>query len=111
MDIIMTVVILLVAVLLILVILIQNSKGGGISSNIGVSNQLFGARKETELIEKRTWQLMGLLAVLCISSGFFFSYEVKTDVPQARKPLTTLDNQMPAMPAPESPSVPAAQPE
>lgn len=108
MDIIMTIVILLVAVLLILVILIQNSKGGGISSNIGVSNQLFGARKETELIEKRTWQLMGLLAVLCISSGFFFSYEVKTDVPQARKPLTTLDNQMPA---PESPSVPAAQPE
>jgi hypothetical protein len=54
---------------------------------------------------------MGLLAVLCISSGFFFSYEVKSDVPQARKPLTTLENQMPAMPAPESPSVPAAQPE
>ena len=32
-------------------------------------------------------------------------------VPQVRKPLTTLENQMPAMPAPESPSVPAAQPE
>lgn len=61
-----------ISVLLILVILIQNAKGGGIASNVGVSNQLFGAKRETEKIESATWWLVGILAMLCILSGFFY---------------------------------------
>jgi len=84
--------IMLVAILLILIVLIQNAKGGGIASNVGVSNQMFGARKETEIVEKRTWQLMGLLAVLCIVSGFFFQYQAPVAQQMGKElPVENLD--------------------
>ncbi len=62
-----------VAALLILVVLVQNSKGGGISSSVGISNQVMGVQRSTENIEKITWGLVSGLAVLCILSGFFFN--------------------------------------
>lgn len=65
-----------VAALLILVVLVQNSKGGGISSSVGISNQVMGVQRSTENVEKITWGLVSGLAVLCILSGFFFN--VKT---------------------------------
>jgi len=68
-----------VSILLVVAVLIQNAKGGGIASNVGISNQLFGARRETELIEKWTWRLMGILAVMCILSGFL--YEKRAEGP------------------------------
>jgi preprotein translocase subunit SecG len=71
-QILLMVAVMAVAILLIGAVLIQNAKGGGIASNIGVSNQLFGARRETELIEKWTWRLVAILGILCILSGFFY---------------------------------------
>lgn len=67
-----TILILLVAILLIGVVLIQNSKGGGLASNIGVSTQMMGVKKTADAVEKATWYLVGLLVVLCIGSGFVF---------------------------------------
>src|SRR5688572_33505436 len=69
-GIILTAVIIIIAVLLILVILIQNSKGGGISSSVGISNQIMGVQRSTENVEKITWVLVSLLAVICIVYGF-----------------------------------------
>jgi preprotein translocase subunit SecG len=79
MQILLIIAIMAVSILLVLAILIQNAKGGGIASNVGVSNQLFGAKRETEVVEKATWYLVATLAILCILSGFF--YKVTPDNP------------------------------
>lgn len=58
----------LVCVLLMAVVLIQNPKGGGIDSTFGGSgaNQMLGAAKSTDFIEKLTWGLAIALFILCI---------------------------------------------
>jgi len=58
----------LIAVLLVAAVLIQNPKGGGVDSTFGGSqaNQMFGAAKSTDFIEKATWILAIALFVLCI---------------------------------------------
>lgn len=64
----LTVVIALICVLLMLVVLIQNPKGGGVDSTFGGqgANQMFGAAKSTDFIEKITWGLAIALFALCI---------------------------------------------
>ncbi len=64
----MTVLIALVSVLLMGAVLIQNPKGGGVDSTFGgnASNQMFGAAKSTDFIEKVTWGLAIALFALCI---------------------------------------------
>jgi len=65
---ILTVFIALVSLLLIAAILIQNPKGGGIDANFGggQAQQLFGAARSTDFVEKATWVLAAALIVLCI---------------------------------------------
>lgn len=64
----MTILIALVSVLLMGAVLIQNPKGGGVDSTFGgaQANQMFGASKSTDFIEKVTWGLAATLFVLCI---------------------------------------------
>jgi preprotein translocase subunit SecG len=63
----LAVLIAIVSVLLIAVILIQNSKGGGIDPNFGgQAQQLFGAARSTDFVEKATWALGATLLILCI---------------------------------------------
>lgn len=64
----LTITIALVCVLLMAVVLIQNPKGGGVDSTFGGqgANQMFGAAKSTDLIEKITWGLAIALFALCI---------------------------------------------
>jgi len=54
--------------LLMAVILIQNPKGGGIDSTFGGqgANQMFGAARSTDFIEKLTWGLAIAMFVLAI---------------------------------------------
>lgn len=68
MQAILTIAIIIVCVLLILVVLVQNSKGGGISSNFSAANQIMGARRGTDFIEKATWTLAILLLVFSLLS-------------------------------------------
>ena len=58
----------IVCLLLMLVVLVQNPKGGGIDSTFGGSqaNQMLGASRSTDVIEKITWGLAAVLFVLCI---------------------------------------------
>ena len=64
----LTILIAMVCILLMAVVLIQNPKGGGVDSTFGGqgANQMFGAAKSTDLIEKITWGLAIALFVLCI---------------------------------------------
>ena len=63
----LTILIALICVLLIAAVLIQNPKGGGVDSTFGgnQANQMFGAAKSTDFIEKATWVLAILLFALC----------------------------------------------
>lgn len=57
----------IVSLLLIGAILIQNPKGGGIDATMGGSaNQMFGATRSADFIEKASWYLGGALLILCI---------------------------------------------
>ena len=58
----------LVCIMLMGVVLIQNPKGGGVDATFGgqASNQIFGAAKSTDFVEKLTWGLAITLFVLCI---------------------------------------------
>ena len=71
----MVVLIALVCVLLMIAILIQNPKGGGVDSTFGgtASNQMFGAAKSADFIEKATWFLAAALFVLCIFTSIMVS--------------------------------------
>jgi len=58
----------IVCLLLMLVVLVQNPKGGGIDSTFGGSqaNQMLGASRSTDVIEKITWALAAALFALCV---------------------------------------------
>lgn len=53
-------------------ILVQNPKGGGLAGNIaGFNNQYMGVKQTTDVLEKGTWVLAAVIALLCICSAFF----------------------------------------
>ena len=81
----LTILIALICILLMLVVLIQNPKGGGLDSTFGGggANQMFGAAKSTDLIEKITWGLAITLFVLCIITAVIVNSQtgVGIDIP------------------------------
>ena len=71
MYIVITILIIVICVLLGLIVLIQNPKGGGVNASLGgASQQIFGASRTTDVIEKTTWTLAVLLLVLTLCSSF-----------------------------------------
>lgn len=71
----LTILIAINCVLLMAIVLIQNPKGGGVDSNFGgaAANQMFGAAKSTDFVEKITWILAATLFVLCIITAILVS--------------------------------------
>lgn len=64
--------IILACVFLGLIILVQNPKGGGLAGNVGgFSNQLMGVKQTTDVLEKGTWVLAIVVALLCLFSVTF----------------------------------------
>ena len=102
-----------VAILLTLIVLIQESKGGGLASNFASSNQIMGVRKTTDVVEKATWTLAGILVVFSVATAFFapratekvddvvMSATTTVPAPAAQTPAT------PAAPAAPAPAAPA----
>ena len=62
----LTVIIVIISILLVAVVLLQKSKGGGLAAGMGGGNALFGAPKTTDFLEKATWTLMAIVAIICI---------------------------------------------
>jgi len=62
-----TVIIIIACVGLVLFVLVQNPKGGGLNSEFGSAVQLGGAKRATDILEKGTWGLAILLAVICLA--------------------------------------------
>lgn len=84
----------LVAVLLIGIVLIQKSKGGGLSSQFGGAGSVMGVRQANSFLEKATWTLVALLAVLSVVSAYTSGGVKPTErlraVPAAETPAATL---------------------
>ena len=64
MDILLSILIVIAAILLTFLVLAQNPKGGGLNAGFSGANQIMGARRTTEFLEKATWSLTGFI-VLC----------------------------------------------
>ncbi|MET6998180.1 preprotein translocase subunit SecG [Chitinophaga defluvii] len=106
--------IILACVLLGFFVLVQNPKGGGLSGSFGgIGTQVIGVRQTTDVLEKGTWILAVLIAVLCLTSSFFIG---KTTTSVA--PPTAVEKaagkaavpQAPATPLPNTPTTPAPAP-
>lgn len=68
----LVVIIIIVCILLSLAVLIQNPKGSGLGAGFAnIGNQVMGARRATETIEKATWTLAILLLALTLLSAVF----------------------------------------
>ena len=108
----LTIAIIIVCVLLILVVLVQNSKGGGISSNFSAANQIMGARRGTDFIEKATWTLAILLLVFSLlstpkKSGTVDSSESQGSITKAKAGGSVMPAAQPAA----QPAAPTATPQ
>lgn len=66
MYILLTILIVIVAVLLTLLVLVQNSKGGGLASGFASGNQVMGAPRTADFLEKASWTLAAIIVVLSI---------------------------------------------
>lgn len=93
------------AILLALVVLVQESKGGGLASNVSGANSVLGVRKTTDFIEKATWVLAATLVVFSVATSFFDHQEVAD-------PTEVVTNMKATTPAPSvpAPTAPAAAP-
>ena len=66
MYVLLTILIVIAAVLLILLVLVQNSKGGGLAAGFSSGNQVMGAPKTADFLEKASWTLAGIIIALSI---------------------------------------------
>ena len=53
-----TILIVIAAILLTLLVLVQNSKGGGLAAGFASGNQVMGAPKTADFLEKATWTII-----------------------------------------------------
>jgi preprotein translocase subunit SecG len=102
-----SIIIIVACVLLTLVVLIQNPKGGGIASNFTAPNQIMGARRTTDVVEKTTWILAIVLISFSLLSNFFRPIgEADTAGSESR-----LKENIENAPMPAAPQQPAPQPQ
>lgn len=102
----------IVAILLIFIVLIQESKGGGLAASFSSSNSIMGVRKTTDVIEKATWTLVGLVVVLCIATTFVTpkaadSASLVTDIKTTPAPMN-IPGQASGQAGQAAPAAPAA---
>lgn len=105
----LSILIIVACILLTLVVLIQNPKGGGIASNFTAPNQIMGARRSTDVIEKTTWILAIILISFSLLSNFFRPLgQSETTGPESRLKENVENAEVPAQPTPMQQTAPAA---
>ena len=99
----LTILIVIAAVLLTLLVLVQNSKGGGLAAGFASGNQVMGAPKTADFLEKATWTLVALIVAFSIAAvGFDKGRQAYTEEQSA-----IVVDEAPAAPAAELPAEPA----
>lgn len=96
----LTILIIIACVLLMLVVLIQNPKGGGLSSTFGgLSNQILGVKRTTDFLEKATWTLIIIVALLSLSTMIFVpKTSTTTTGPKSELENVDMNTQQPNLP-------------
>ena len=80
MYVLLTILIVIAAVLLTLLVLVQNSKGGGLAAGFSSGNQVMGAPKTADFLEKASWTLAAIIIALSILAvGFNKSQNATTE--------------------------------
>ena len=95
----------LASILMCLIVLIQESKGGGLAADYSNNNQILGAPKTTNFVEKATWTLAACMIVLSIISVAFLPSIKGTDsviLKQATEQKAVNPNNMPGMTQPSA---------
>ncbi|MGM9810080.1 MAG: preprotein translocase subunit SecG [Paludibacteraceae bacterium] len=64
----LTILIVIAAILLTFFVLVQNSKGGGLASSFASANQVMGAPKTADFLEKASWGLIAFIVVLSVGA-------------------------------------------
>ena len=96
------VLIVIVSILLGAVVLVQNSKGGGLASGLGASNQIMGVRKTTDALERLTWGFAITLIVLALIGNLALPHSSGSTVGKS-----DLDKKLESIPTPTAPKAPA----
>jgi preprotein translocase subunit SecG len=102
--------IVLASILMCLIVLIQESKGGGLAADYSNNNQILGAPKTTNFIEKATWCLAGAMIFLSVISVAFLpgtSHNESVMQQQAIEQAATNPGNVPAMEQPAATDAPA----
>ena len=74
MTILFLILVILASVILGFIILVQNPKGGGLAGSVaGLSNQFMGVKQTTDVLEKGTWILAGIVVSLCLVSALLIN--------------------------------------
>jgi preprotein translocase subunit SecG len=85
----------IVSVALIFVVLVQNPKGGGIASNFGAPNQLGGAKRTNDIVDKSTWTLAATLGALALVAVLMGPKPTKKNNPEQQQTEQQDPNQAP----------------
>ncbi|MBQ3998998.1 MAG: preprotein translocase subunit SecG [Paludibacteraceae bacterium] len=91
-----TVLIFLAAILLTLLVLVQNSKGGGLAAGFSSGNQVMGAPKTADFLEKTTWTLLAIIVAMCIVSAGVLKAERQQQNEAAATEIVTDGSDAPA---------------
>ncbi len=93
------VLIVIAAVLLVLIVLVQNSKGGGLASDLSAGTQFGGVAEQKSKLETYTWGLVIAIAVLSIIASVSGGSNVKqSNQDSGVKQILINQNSVPAIP-------------
>jgi preprotein translocase subunit SecG len=114
MSIVLAIILILVCAALAFFVLIQNPKGGGLSGGYGtVGTQMMGVQNSTDTVEKGTWILASVMALLCILSVAFGDRKAgtgKTEKSRSEKAVKNAPIAAPPVTAPSTATMPASAP-
>ena len=99
-----TVLIVIAAILLTLLVLVQNSKGGGLAAGFASGNQVMGAPKTADFLEKATWTIIALIVFFSIAAVGFSAGQKAAVVEES---AIVVDEPAAPAPAAELPAEPA----
>ena len=97
--------IVIAAILMVGIVMIQESKGGGLAADYSNNNQILGAPKTTNFIEKATWGLAAVMIVLSVISVAFLdngSHNESVLQQNAIEQAATNPNNVPGMAQPSA---------
>lgn len=99
-----TILIVIAAILLTLLVLVQNSKGGGLAAGFSSGNQVMGAPRTADFLEKATWTLIAIIVFFSIAATGFVKGNQMAAEQQSAIQVEEAPAAQPAeeMPAPEA---------